>query len=655
MNNKSNILSNIPFIFEKNIGQYDKNVRFVLKNGINTTFFTQEEIVIALTKIKEEHTNDQNDRLNNIKEYETSVLRITLENANQYPEITGLNELDCKINYIKGNDENDWSLNVPIYEKIIYKDIYNGIDLVYYENQGKLEHDFIVSPNANINSIEISFDGADDISLDNDENILITIKDHTVVMLRPKVYQYINDTEIEIDSSFLIKNNNVTFNISDYNKDKILIIDPVLMYGSYIGGSNDDRSYSITIDNNQIAYLTGSTLSTNFPIKDAYQSTLQGGRDIFLTKIDTALSGVSSLIYSTYIGGDSDDVGYGVTVDNNQIAYLTGSTSSSNFPVKNAYQNTLQGSSDAFLSKIDTTLSGSNSLIYSTYIGGSNSDTGNGVAIDNNQNAYIAGSTYSLNFPVKNSYQSTFQGIRDAFLTKIDTTLSGTNSLIYSTYIGGNNDNVGSGVAVDNNQNAYIAGYTSSINFPVKNAYQITLQGVYDAFLTKIDTTLSGTNSLIYSTYIGGNNYDLCKSVAVDNNQNAYISGYTYSTDYPLKNSYQSSLQGTIDVFLTKINTALSGVNSLIYSTYIGGSSSDYGSGIAVDNNQNAYITGNTYSSNFPVKNAYQSTYQGNSDAFLTKIDTTLSGTNSLIYSTYIGGNNDDAGYGIAIDSNQNA
>ncbi|MGL5346768.1 MAG: SBBP repeat-containing protein [Peptostreptococcaceae bacterium] len=655
MNNKSNILSNIPFTFEKNIGQYDKNVKFVLKNGTNTTFFTQEEIVIVFAKVKEENTNNQNDRLNNTKEYETSVLRLTLENSNQYPEIIGVNEFDCKINYIKGNDENDWNLNVPIYEKIIYKDIYNGIDLVYYENQGKLEHDFVVSPNANINSIEISFDGADDISLDNDKNVLINIKDHTIAMLRPKVYQYINDTEIEIDSSFLINNNNVTFDISDYNKNEVLIIDPVLMYGSYIGGSNVDEGFGIDVDNNQIAYITGTTYSTDFPIKNAYQSALQGATDIFLVKIDTRLNGTNSLLYSSYIGGDNSDTGISVAVDNNQHAYITGNTYSTNFPIKNAYQSSLEGINDAYLVKIDTVFSGASSLLYSTYLGGNDSDYGYGVAVDNSQIAYITGETLSPNFPTFNAYQNTLQGIRNAFLVKINTNLVGVNSLLYSTYFGGIDSVIGRDVAVDNNQNAYFVGRTDSINFPTKNSYQSTLQGSVDAFLVKINTNLGGLSSLIYSTYLGGNNYDAATSVSVDNNQNAYITGVTDSTNFPTFNAYQNINPGNDNAFLVKIDTHLSGVDSLLYSTYLGGSNSDTGYGVSVDNIENAYITGITTSTNFPLKYPYQSTFQGTSDAFLTKIDTKLIGSNSLVYSTYLGGNNSVTARDIAIDTNKNA
>ena len=548
----------IPFLFEKNIGQYYEKVKFVLKNGTSTTFFTQDELVIVLAKPKEENIENKADRLNRIKEYETSVLRIKLENANQYPEIIGANELSCKINYIKGKNKDDWNMDVPAYEKIIYKDVYDGIDLVYYENNGKLEHDFIVSPKADINNIEIGFDGADKVELDNDKNILINVKEHDVMMLKPKVYQYIDDMEIEINSSFVVNNNNVTFSISDYNKNEVLIIDPVLIYGSYIGGSSSEEGRGIAVDANENAYITGYTNSSNFPVINAYQSTYQGNADVFLTTIDTKLSGVSSLIYSTYIGGSGYDEGRGVAVDNNENAYITGYTSSTNFPVINAYQSTYQGGSDVFLTKIDTKLSGVSSLIYSTYIGGSDNDYGAGVDVDSNENAYIAGYTFSINFPVINAYQSIRVGPYDLFLVKIDTKLSGINSLIYSTYIGGSSPNEGRGVAVDANENAYIVGDTLSTDFPVKNAYQSTLQGSNDVVLVKIDTKLSGVNSLMYSTYIGGSGSDLGYGIAVDTNQNAYITGRTDSTKFPVMNAYQSIYQGNSDAFIVKLNTLLS-------------------------------------------------------------------------------------------------
>ena len=306
---------------------------------------------------------------------------------------------------------------------------------------------------------------------------------------------------------------------------------------------------------------------------------------------------------------------------------MTGYTLSTDFPTKNQYQ-TDQGGTDAFVTKIDTTLNGAASLVYSTYLGGGSLDYGVGIAVDDSGNAYVTGYTDSTDFPTKNQYQ-TNQGSTDAFVTKINTGLSG--GLVYSTYLGGGDDDRGLSIAADNSGNAYVTGYTDSTDFPTKNQYQ-TNQGSTDAFVTKINTGLSG--GLVYSTYLGGGDDDRGLSIAADNSGNAYVTGYTDSTDFPTKNQYQTN-QGSTDAFVTKINTGLSGGFSLLYSTYLGGEADDKGRGIAVDNSGNAYVTGYTLSPDFPIKNQYQ-TYQVGYDTFVAKINTGLSG--GLVYSTYLGG-----------------
>ena len=666
MQNNSKISTTIPFMFEENIGQHDNESKFVLRNNKGTVFFLDSEIVFALMKTIEEEKQEQSieDKLINVKdikpkEYQVNLLKMKLENSNQTPEILGQGEFNCKINYFKGSDSSKWKTNIPIYEKIIYKEVYPRIDLTYYENQGILEHAFIIDPSGDINNIKMYFEGADKIELDKDGNVLIYAKDDAIKMAKPISYQEVSNKKIEIESNFVIEDNYIKFNVKNYDKSKVLVIDPTILYGTYLGGSADDYGRGVAVDNNENAYITGYTFSTDFPVKNAYQGELKGIRDAFLIKIDTKLSGVDSIIYGTYLGGSSSrDEVYGVAVDNNENAYITGSTFSTDFPLQNAYQETLKGTSNAFLIKIDTKLSKDDSLKYATYLGGNAIDVGSGVAVDNNENAYITGFTCSTDFPLKNAYQGNLKGDVDAFLIKIDTKLIGASSLIYGTYLGGGANDYGSGVAVDNNENAYIIGDTYSTDFPLQNAYQDTFGGTSNAFLIKIDTKLSKDDSLKYSTYLGGNGFNLGTGVAVDNNENAYITGNTSSTDFPVKNAYQDTLKGNQDAFLIKIDTKLSGDNSLIYGTYLGGNAINSGKGVvavAVDNNENAYITGNTSSTDFPVKNAYQDTLKGNQDAFLIKIDTKLSGDNSLIYGTYLGGNGYESGYGVAVDNNENA
>ncbi|MCK4763962.1 MAG: SBBP repeat-containing protein [Candidatus Aminicenantes bacterium] len=403
----------------------------------------------------------------------------------------------------------------------------------------------------------------------------------------------------------------------------ISIIDPTksgtesLLYSTYLGGSNMDSARGIAVDDSGHVYVSGYTYSTNFPTLNQYQ-TNQGERDGFITVLDPSLSGAASLLYSTYLGGTGDDYCYrSIAADNNGNTYITGVTRSTDFPTLNQYQ-THQGDVDVFVTKIDTTQSGAASLLYSTYIGGTDADVVREIAADNSGGAYVTGYTSSTDFPTLNQYQAD-QLKDDAFVTKIDTYQTGASSLLYSTYLGGAGSDYGYGITVDNIGNAYVTGFTYSVDFPTLNQYQ-GFQGTADVFVTKIDTTQSGAAALLYSTYIGGASGEYGRGIAADNNGRAYVTGYTYSSDFPTFNLYQG-FQGVSDAFVTNIDTTQSGASSLLYSTCLGGKVRDWGYSIAVDNIGNAYVTGGTKSSNFPTVNQYQTLSTAYySDIFITKL-----------------------------------
>jgi hypothetical protein len=355
------------------------------------------------------------------------------------------------------------------------------------------------------------------------------------------------------------------------------------------------------------------------------------------------------LAYSTYLGGNYNEVGHGIAVDGSGNAYVTGYTYSTNFPTQNPYQ-TDQTNYDVFVTKLSPS---GNSLVYSTYLGGDGTDEGYDIAVDDSGNAYITGGTYSTDFPTQNPYQ-TYQGSApyyDAFVTKLS---SSGDSLIYSTYLGGNEDDRGYGIAVDDSGNAYITGETSSTNFPTQNPYQTdpSPEPYYDAFVTKLS---SSGDSLVYSTYLGGNVVQAGMHIAVDSSGNSYVTGYTLSTDFPIQNPYQAYKDSSIypDAFVTKFSPS---GNSLVYSTYLGGNGYEIGYGIAVDGSGNAYITGKTYSTDFPTQNPYQAyidtAFFLRDDAFVTKFSPS---GNSLVYSTYLGGDGTDEGFDIAVDDSGNA
>jgi hypothetical protein len=584
------------------------------------------------------------------------VLRMKLLHANPAAKVTGTDELPGTSSYFIGNDPKKWRSNVPTYAKVKYEGIYSGIDLVYYGNQRQLEYDFVVAPGADPSRIRFKFRGAGTLRIDDRGDLLLEAEGDEIRLQKPQVYQETSGTRKAVEGHYRMAGaNTISFRVADYDRSRPLIIDPVLVYSTYLGGTSTDIGIGIAVDSSGNAYLTGETTSTNFPTVNALQSSCGGGcangSNAFVAKINA--SG-SALIYSTYLGGSVGDQGVGVAVDSSDNAYVTGYTQSSDFPTVNALQSSIGSGrvADAFVAKINA--SGS-ALIYSTYLGGSGSDVGSAIAVDSSGNAYVTGATYSSNFPTVNALQSMNGGNGgegNAFVAKINASGS---ALIYSTYLGGSGNgggntagDLGTGIAVDSSGNAYVIGFASSSNFPTVNALQsIYGGGTYDAFVAKINASGS---ALIYSTYLGGSQSDGGDGIVVDSSDNAYVTGFTQSTDFPTVNPIQANLRGGGNAFIAKINASGS---ALIYSTYLGGSGgNDVGVGIAVDSSGNGYVTGGTNSTDFPTVNPIQTSISGVSDAFVAKINASGS---ALVYSTYLGGSGSDNGSGIAVDSAGNA
>ncbi|MBI4464852.1 MAG: SBBP repeat-containing protein [Acidobacteria bacterium] len=566
-----------------------------------------------------------------------AVLRMRLVGANPAPEITGMEELPGKVNYFIGNDPEKWRTNVATYAKVLYEDVYPGIDVVYYGNQRQLEYDFVVAPGADPRAIRLAFLGTpgqvpsrdrkgavaekeqiprlvalarDDRSwegrqgkavplrLDGQGDLVLGAGGSELRLHQPVIYQEISGARHRINGNFVIQGTHqVGFEVARYDASKPLVIDPVLDYSTYLGGSGGDLGFGIAVDAAGNAYVAGITRSLNFPTANPYQAAHSGEgdffvvNDAFVTKLD---SSGSSLVYSTYLGGDADDRGYDIAVDSAGNAYVTGGTDSTNFPTASPLQSTLAGSSDAFVTKLNPDGS---ALAYSTYLGGSSEEglcfacgevAHGAIAVDSAGNAYVTGFTFSSNFPTANPFQPAHAGgSTDAFVTKLSATGA---ALVYSTYLGGSNEReFGLDITVDADGQAYIAGQTFSTDFPTANPLQATLGGSADAFITKLDAAGS---SLLYSTYLGGSGFDNGFGVAVDGHGNAYVTGSTNSSDFPTARPLQAAFGGgDRDAFLTKLNASGS---PLVYSTYLGGNGRDFGDGIAVDHNGNAYVTGQT-------------------------------------------------------------
>jgi Bacterial Ig-like domain (group 3)/Beta-propeller repeat len=658
----------LPLRFEANHGQTDAQVKFLSRTSGYSLFLTGDEAVLTLSGKNpqgfvsghrfSDAASGSRKGVPSAAELTTGkvtskVLRMKLRNANSAARVTGVDELAGTSNYFIGNDPAKWRTNVPTYAKVKYEGIYSGIDLVYYGNQRQLEYDFIVAPGADPHRIAFDVHGAKRIRQDGRGELVFKVGADEIRWHRPVVYQEKDGARQSVAARYVISDTNrVGFEVAKYDDRRPLYIDP-LIYSTYLGGSGADYSYGIAVDSSGNAYVTGVTSSTDFPTKDPLQTAKAGGNDVFVTKINAA---GSALVYSTYLGGSGDDVGSAIAVDSSGNAYVTGTTYSTDFPTMNPLQPAnAGGGSDAFVSKINA--SGS-ALVYSTYLGGSGSDYGAGIAVDSASNAYVIGTTYSTDFPTTSGAFQTACGDAgclkpDAFVAKINPAGS---ALVYSTYLGGSSYEDGRGIAVDSAGNAYVTGFTYSNDFPTTSgAFQTACgdAGCFygNAFVAKINPIGS---ALVYSTYLGGSGSDGGAGIAVDSAGHAYVTGRAGSADFPTKNPLQA-YGGDVDAFVAKINATGS---ALVYSTYLGGSGvDDYLVGaIAVDSAGNAYVTGDTGSTDFPTTPGAFKTTCGRcanyEDAFVAKIDPTGS---VLVYSTYLGGSGHDTGVRIAVDSSRNA
>jgi hypothetical protein len=651
--------ANLPLVFETNQGQSDSQVKFLSRGSGYGLFLTANEAVLTL-----QHSAGQ-----------VSVVGMALDRANSTSQILGTDPLPGKSNYLIGNDPAKWHRSVPQFAQVRYDNVYPGIDLIYYGNQGRVEYDFKVSPGADPKQIALKFRGSEKVELTRAGDLILATPAGEVRLEAPRVYQKDGEEQQSVAGRFILRDNNrVGFELGAYDRSRTLIIDPVLTYSTYLGGSGNEGCTAvagavksgcpgIAVDSAGNAYVAGTTTSADFPPSGTpYQATLNGAADIFIAKIDST---GSALIFSTYLGGSLTDTSAGVAADSGFNVIVAGTTNSADFPTNGtnaAFQATaLSSGNHVFVSKLDST--GSN-LIYSTYLSGSTgADNTSGLALDVRGRASLTGTTTSTDFPTTTgAFQTTSKATNQFFMSKVDPSLTGSGSLVYSTYIGGSAPTsgvtVGGGIAVDTSSTSpsvLLTGGTSFTDMPVLNASQGTNAGGIDAFVAKfIPTNASGTEQ-IYLTYLGGSGDDIGNGIAVDAGGSAYVTGSTTSSNLPAAGTgpFQPAYGGgASDAFLVKLNNPTSGSSvALTYSTYLGGSGTDVGLGVAVDSLQGARVTGYTDSSNFPTKSSVQASLGGGTDAFAARIDTTATtATAAGHYSTYLGGSGNDRGTGIAVD-----
>ncbi|MCK4626235.1 MAG: SBBP repeat-containing protein [Phycisphaerae bacterium] len=577
------------------------------------------------------------DKMHQPDSIETMMIKASFVGANPDAAIEGIHAIEYKCNYFLGNDPDKWRTDVPNYQAIVYEEVYPGIDLKYYGNGKQMEYDFIVSPGADYSQIQVQYDGIRSLSISGSGELVVEIDWCKVTGLAPFVYQVRDGARKAIQGEYqLVSANSFSFVVGDaYDPNLPLVIDPVeLTYSTFLGGMSDEWGLDIAIDGSGCAYVTGDTWSSDFPTQNAYDAGYSGNSDVFVTKLSAA---GNALLYSTFLGGGSVDYESDITVDGSGCAYVTGETWSSDFPTLNAYDSNHNGDWDAFVTKLSAA---GNALLYSTFLGGASVDFSIDIAVDGSGCAYVTGRTESPDFPTQNAYDGSYNGYSDVFVTKLS---AAGNSLLYSTFLGGTSYNCGSGIAVDGSGCAYVSGDTWSSDFPTQNAYDsIYNDGGSDVFVTRLSTA---GNSLLYSTFLGGTSADFgWGDIAVDGSGCAYVTGYTYSPDFPTQNAYDGSYNGYSDVFVTKLSAT---GNSLLYSTFLGGTNYDVARRIAIDNSGCAYVTGDTESPDFPTQNAYDASYNGDKDVFVTKFS---AAGNLVLYSTFLGGASLDIGFSVAVN-----
>jgi hypothetical protein len=604
----------IPLFFVANHGQAPPLIQFTAQGSGLTAFFSEDQVV-----------------------FRVSAAPITLLFPGARPaHLEGLDPLNATASFITG-PESEWRSGVPLFSSIAYRNLYPGIDLIYGGDRHNLKSEFVVSPGADPSVIRMHYTGTAAVTLDETGALLIPTGDREIREQAPVVYQERNGSRIDIPGQFVLASDgNVSFIVSVYDPSLPLVIDPVLSYSTLLGGSNSDAAMALAVDLTGAAYVAGFTASTDFPTASPEQNFNAGSNDVFVAKINPAGNG---LVYCTYIGGRGDDRALALAVDSTGQAYIAGSTNSTNFPMKNPLQSKLAGAKNAFLAKLNAA---GNTLLFSTYLGGSSSDAANGIALDSTGNIYLVGDTTSTNFPAT-AFQKSNHGSQDAFVAKLANDGS---RIVYSTYLGGSSDEHGAAIAVSAAGNAYITGSTWSTDLPVANAAQSALSGGQDAFAAQLS---ADGNSLVFSTFLGGHGGSLGypesgQGIALDSQGSAWIAGVTSSIDFPLSHAIQGTLAGPSDAFIARYSPA----GALLYSTYLGGNGMDSANAIAVDSSGSPWIVGQTFSTNLPVVNALQSSSGGDYDAFWAKLSPA---GDSVQYLSYLGGAGSDTATAVDVDA----
>jgi hypothetical protein len=664
-------MAQIPLSFEVNEGQADASVRFVT-HGPGFGFYLTETGAVMVLDAPSDRGNVANlpGELPGVgaagwkpaPRAPATVVSMQVLGSNPSAAVVGEEPLPNKVHYFLGNDPSHWHTNIATYSKVEYRQVYPGIDLEYYGRGQGLEYDFVVAAGADPGVIRLGFAGVDGVEVNAQGDLVVHAAGQDLIQPRPLVYQEVNGARQEIGGAFLVQDDaredalaprelraltrpgspaetlQVGFQLAAYDRNRPLVIDPVLSYSTYLGGSGWDEATGLAVDPaTGDALVTGWTNSADFPTANPLQGTNRGIFNAFVARLSPD---GSALIYSTYLGGSIDDESQGIGVDpTTGDAVVAGYTYSTDFPTINPLQPTNRGEYNAFVARLSPDGS---ALVYSTYLGGSIFDAGFGIAVDpTTGEALVTGNAFSKDFPTANALQPTNHGFCNAFVARLSADGS---RLVYSTYLGGSGGDYGFGIAVDpTTGDALVTGSTTSTNFPTANPLQVSNHGGFDAFVARLSAEGS---YLVYSTYLGGSGEDYGQGIAVDpTTGDALVTGYTTSRDFPAASPLALMKHFIYTAFVARLSAEGS---ALVYSTYLGGSDKDDGKAIAVDPiTGDALVTGTTFSTDFPTVNPLQSTNHGGEDVFVARLSAV---GRALVFSTYLGGSDHDAGTGIAVD-----
>lgn len=630
-------MKSAPVAFIPNAGQTDPSVRFQARALGGMVFFTSDAVTLSLPTSAAGPPSDVERPL---RAGGAATLRLRFLGVSDEARVVEGERLPGVANFLLGDDPSRWKTGLSTYSGVTYDELYPGIRVRYEGAGSALKSTYEVEPGADPGRISWQYEGALDARLEEETGAIAVVVGRASSgedVLReeaPVAWQDEGDERAVVDVRFRRDDRGgFGFELGHYDATKPLVIDPTLVYSTFLGGSRDSYGRAVAVDGGGAVYVAGDTNASLFPTMGAKDPTYNGGTDVFVAKIDP--SG-SALAYSTFIGGSLDDVAHGIAVDSAGNAVVVGASSSPNYPVKYSLQGVNAGGADVVVTKLNAA---GNDYIFSAIHGGVADDAAYGVALDVSGNVYVTGETSSFDFPVAAAFDGTWNGGRDAFFINWS---SDGKTQAYSTFLGGAADDVGRDIKVAQWGPVYIVGETSSVNFPVQGSFDPSHNGGVDAFVARLTS-----GSLTTSTFLGGSVDDYGRAAAIDGAGNVYVVGQTTSNNLPMPvpQSVYTTLSGGKDAFVMRMNSWL---GTLTFGTYLGGSLDDDGRGVAVDSGGNVIVTGSTASSNFPVTSAFDPSFNGNVDAFVTKISATAK---AIVFSTYLGGSGAEQGADVAVDA----